>query len=487
MKKTALLLLLLAAVLTLSGCNLIGFDSELDRKQVVASVQGTDITKGEWLDYRDYMVSYMQQYYQQNYGMNVPVKAEDYGDTALEQLIQNKVLEAKRAELGISPLGEEDAAGVESYADSMMDLYKMMIRYQNYPGIETVEEEQKRLAEAAEATPSEATPAEAEPEAPKATMTDAELDEKLTNDLAAMGYTRDYFVQNRTASLEDEKLHEYTAKDVTVSDEEIDKEIKEHLDQQKETYDATPTAYASAVSSGTDVFYVPEGYRGVKNLLIQISEDDKKKIDDLNGTIRTSEKAVSDANSQIEQLTGEEAEATEEAKAAAEEQIAALRKTAEDAQTELDGAKAELETAKKAAFEAILPDAEAALARAKAGEDFDALIAELGKDPGMNEEPNKSRGYLVCEGLTQYEQPFQDAAMALKEVGDLSELVETSYGYHILQYASAIEAGELEVTQEQRDNIRDELLETKKEAAYEAAVTGWVSDAQPKTFPKVMK
>ena len=111
-----------------------------------------------------------------------------YGESALEQLIQSVVLQDKVKELGYDPLGEEDAAEVEEYADSMMEFYKLMMRHQNYPDLETVEEEQERLAaEAAEETPSE-------PVETVATLTDADLDALLTSDLSAQGITREYFI-----------------------------------------------------------------------------------------------------------------------------------------------------------------------------------------------------------------------------------------------------------------------------------------------------
>ena len=63
-KRFALIALLLAAVMLLSGCNLIGHDDELDGAQVVATVEtnqgSTEITKAEWEAYRDYLASYYQ-------------------------------------------------------------------------------------------------------------------------------------------------------------------------------------------------------------------------------------------------------------------------------------------------------------------------------------------------------------------------------------------------------------------------------------------
>ena len=158
------------------------------------------------------------------------------------------------------------------------------------------------------------------------------------------------------------------------------------------------------------------------------------------------------------------------------------------AQATLDESNAKLETVTAEAYDEILATAQDVLARAQAGEDFDALLEEYGEDTGMKNEPNKSRGYLVCEGLSVYEQSFQDAAMALEKVGDISaELVKTSYGYHILQYATDVTPGAVELTEEIKSDIYNSLLSDAKDAAYESAVTQWVSEADVKTFPKVMK
>ena len=488
-KRFALVALLLAMVMLLSGCNLIGHDEELDGAQVVAKVNGTELTKAEWEAYRDYLASYYQQYYQQYFGVSMQPTEDDvkaYGDAALEQMIENVVLQDKMKEFGFEPLPEEDATDVESYAESMFSFYKQMIRYQNYPDLETVEEEAERLASA---TPDEATLDEATLDEAKATVTNAELDEMLTNDLTSIGYTREYFVQNQTASVQREKIREKAAEGVEVTDEQVQEEFDKRVATQKESYDANPAAYVTAENNGTTNYYAPEGYRGVKNLLIRFSTEKQNEIQELNTAITSASKTLSDAQKQLDTLNGTDtAEYDEESKASYEQEIAALNETIATAQATLDESNAKLETVTAEAYDEILATAQDVLARAQAGEDFDALLEEYGQDTGMKNEPNKSRGYLVCEGLSIYEQSFQDAAMALAKVGDVSvELVKTSYGYHILQYATDVTPGAVELTEEIKSDIYNTLLSDAKDAAYESAVTQWVSEADVKTFPKVMK
>ena len=76
--------------------------------------------------------------------------------------------------------------------------------------------------------------------------------------------------------------------------------------------------------------------------------------------------------------------------------------------------------------------AESALSRAKSGEDFDALVAELNEDPGQKQNPE---GYTFSSGEMMPE--FEKAAFALK-IDEISDIVETSYGYHIIKRLAGI-------------------------------------------------
>ncbi len=78
---------------------------------------------------------------------------------------------------------------------------------------------------------------------------------------------------------------------------------------------------------------------------------------------------------------------------------------------------------KKAAAKA---EAEEVLKKLNEGGDFDKLMEEYNDDPGATVE-----GYTFADDGTMVQQ-FTDASFAL-EIGETSGLVETSYGYHIIQ------------------------------------------------------
>lgn len=80
-------------------------------------------------------------------------------------------------------------------------------------------------------------------------------------------------------------------------------------------------------------------------------------------------------------------------------------------------------------LELIRPQAQAILDRANAGEDFELLIETYGEDPGMidNEE-----GYTVTAG-GGFIPEFEEASLALTEIGQISDLVGGQFGFHIIR------------------------------------------------------
>jgi len=71
--------------------------------------------------------------------------------------------------------------------------------------------------------------------------------------------------------------------------------------------------------------------------------------------------------------------------------------------------------------------AEETLKKIKSGSNFDKMLQTYGEDPGMTANPD---GYLFTKGEMVAE--FEKAAFNL-EIGKLSNVVETEYGYHIIK------------------------------------------------------
>lgn len=106
-----------------------------------------------------------------------------------------------------------------------------------------------------------------------------------------------------------------------------------------------------------------------------------------------------------------------------------------------------------------------------AGGDFDALIEEYNEDTGMEQEAYQN-GYLLSEAnASQYYDEFSAAALAL-EVGEVSALVTSTAGVHIIKKVAAVDT-----TPRSFDSIKDQiiaqLLEAEQDELYSAALESW--------------
>ena len=105
------------------------------------------------------------------------------------------------------------------------------------------------------------------------------------------------------------------------------------------------------------------------------------------------------------------------------------------------------------------------------GKDFEVVLAEYNTDPGMKNE-QYADGYLVGKGAS-YIDGFLNAALALTEDGELSPIVKSDSGYHIIKRIRAEEARVIpyEEVQESFDKLATSNFISKY---YNDIVTGWM-------------
>lgn len=251
-----------------------------------------------------------------------------------------------------------------------------------------------------------------------------EINALVEAQLAEYDYTVDALVEQAKAEAAYERLYEQLTADVTVTDEEIQASYAQTVATDKATYDGDPAAFTLQCMYGNRPAYTPEGIRTVKHILIKYLDDDTQKINEL----------------------------------------MAMSEKPEDYDAQYDALKQQ-------AYANIKDKVDEIMAKIAEGGDFDSLVAEYGEDPGMKSEPYMSEGYMVFDGCTNLVEEFVDSAMALEKIGDVTaEPALTSYGAHIMLYFSDLEPGEAELTENQAEQMRAEMLTQKKSETFNAAI-----------------
>jgi len=125
--------------------------------------------------------------------------------------------------------------------------------------------------------------------------------------------------------------------------------------------------------------------------------------------------------------------------------------------------------------EAIRKKMEQIHERAKAGEDFAELAKEFSEDPGSKEKgglyEDIEHGVMV--------KPFEEAAFNVP-VGEISEIVETRYGYHIIKVEERQK--EDRPLDQVHDDLRENIRKTKTEQKFLSFMDELRSQANIQSF-----
>ncbi len=120
--------------------------------------------------------------------------------------------------------------------------------------------------------------------------------------------------------------------------------------------------------------------------------------------------------------------------------------------------------------------AEATLARVRKGEDFAAVAREISEDPGSG----PRGGDLGVFGKGQMVPSFEKAAFALP-AGQVSDIVETQFGLHIIKVFERLPAGKIPF-EPVKGQIKDHLAQTRKQQAVDDLLRGLRAKAKIETY-----
>ena len=446
MRKKALLALMLAATLLLSGCALIVKDQAVDDATVILKMGDKVITKAEVkaeVENQLDSTEYLYYAYGQPFDRTDPAAIANAQQNAVDSLKTDMALTAKAKELGLDTLTEEEEAAAKAAAQ---ESYDGAVEYvKNY----VITDE---------------------------TLEGEALDKAVEDVLVAEHATYDDYLAAQRKTAVDNKLRAYAVQDVTVTDDEVQKEYDVRVQKDKETYEGKAGLYASAVNNGTVVYYVPAGVRRVTQILTTFKEEDQTAISEAKQQVTDASSAVSAAQAKIDaaQQVLDTEDADEAAKTQAQADLDAANKELEEAQASLDAANKAVEDATNKAFENIDAETDEILAALDSGSDWKTLMDEKNQDPGM---AKNEKGYAVSADMTSFDPAFVEAAMALEKPGDHSGKVKgTSYGYYIIRYEGDEPEGAIALD-EVKDTISSSLLNTKQNEAYNSAVEKWVEEA----------
>lgn len=444
MNKWIKLVALMMTLFVLGGCNLIVTDPVLDAKTVIAKVGDEVITKGEVQEALDQTLYEYSFYYSlQGYTFDTSDKAlvASIQEDVVDQLISNSVVQQRGKALGLDTFTAEEEADFDTQAQTQLD---SSIEY-----------------------------AKSMPEFADSELEGDALTAEILTYLESEGITKQVYIDDLKASAIATRVRENAIADVTIPDEEVRSTFDTNMQAQKDRYAEDITAYATDFGNSADIYYTPAGFRFMKHVLVKLPTETTTRISELQSSITANDSARADLEQQLADLEAEEEFSDEEK----QERSTAINAQLETLAGEKTGYEDELAQVQEDAYASILPKAQEIWEKAKLGLNFDKLVETYGEDPGMQSEPYKSSGYPIRAEMTNYDPPFQEAAMALAQVGDLSEPVQGASGYHILYFASESEEKETEY-ETLRQKLHDELLTTRQNETYNAALETWESETK---------
>lgn len=304
-------------------------------------------------------------------------------------------------------------------------------------------------------------------------------EEQITEFLEDSGYTI-------AAILEEAKAYERRLRAVAlfcpgmILTEDMVQEYYEEnfLKPDRERYEDNIDLYEEEVLAlKNESFYVPEGYRAVKQILLDYPEEVGRALKNERARCNIDANAVSSA---LEKLMA----AVTAAKSW--DDLAVPKNNYDEAAAELNTALEDYRTKRQAMTAPLIQDTvEKILEEYRSGIEIDAIIRKYSKD--TNEQNTTGGGYPFHPGSKNWTEEFSSAAAALQKPGDLSRPVYSDLGIHILYYASDIPGGEHVLTEQEQQILNASAKEYYEGLELDKLIETWKNDYETETHPELLE
>lgn len=260
-------------------------------------------------------------------------------------------------------------------------------------------------------------------------LSEADLETKINLEMVNQGYIEEDFRSYYEDSLVYDKVFAHFTDDISVQDQEVREEYDRLVEEAKAGYADGTASFENDALSGGAIYYTPAGYRRVKHILIGFDTETSNKLSEL---YSADDQAAYDAYLQ--------------------EALAGIKSKAEDVRSKINAD----------------------------GSNFADLMSEYSEDPGAAYYPD---GYVVGQENSTYYEDFVTGVFALKNVGDVSALVSSPSGYHIIRLEEILPEGPAKYEDVQA-TISASLLETRKSDAFFELCETWRDEMKVKTYPE---
>lgn len=301
MKLNRLLALLMALMMTFMAVSCAAAEdaaAEVSDADVLVTVNGTEITRGEILDIASNL---LYNYSQQGYDTSDQSLVSYVSSIAVEFAIQYALLDQQAALLGYDQFTDDERAAIEADANAQWtEIVDMYVSY--YGGLTAESTEEDKIAARAE----------------------------VISLLETNGYSYDILLDTLLENATYERLEADMVAGAAVTEEDVQAYYEELIAQDEAQYANDIASYEYMTQYyGETAYYTPAGYRGIIHILLEVDEALLSEYQGLAAALEEQENAEEGIETTEEPVTQEQVDA---AKAAI---LASVQPTIDDINTRM--------------------------------------------------------------------------------------------------------------------------------------------------------